>query len=644
MKTMRFLSIQIVIIVGFCFSDRLFAAEDVPFIPDIPEMAIVERPGLSEQALNKRVMQANFLIKRLYDFKENEFDEQPLFDFMARRTLRKILEQEAGGVGYDAFYNALLALSDGNIKGAHQIIRDAYKGSSAFGWGDFTFNQLKEEWAQKIIRDMVSADGFAFLDEFSIPEAVKASERTQKKEERARHLSAEKIQARERELTQLLAEHERLQNMHVAAQRAILDRLAEEANEEGFDDLVIEESRLLGRLEEIGRILSGYGLSPEMLIKKEQKEREEEERKGEEDEKEVAARPTESGGLTKDEKRARLDVEKKRIEEKLASLEAERVDIEKKLKSLSGLSAKHRALSTAAEDLDKLIIKEMTKPEEMQNVALYDERRRIEDELREVNRRLMESGSLSLNRRGGLLSDLNLQLEKELSIINHAIEKLSYPDNVVQFNLVEQEKNDCGFRSVRHAILAYLWATGQLNDREFKNALEHDAQALIPMDELKNLKNQDGSVLFPLVGAAYSTQEQQLERILNTALARINQWLPGKHIEATNISILPLILGIQDPVWEDAYGFSDEVEQVIRDFRSKKDYTHVFIVNADQTQNPEGARVKMTHWLAILVEKRNGVALYTILDSLNKGRLQLIGDMIYVLNSKIVPALAENKE
>jgi len=221
------------------------------------------------------------------------------------------------------------------------------------------------------------------------------------------------------------------------------------------------------------------------------------------------------------------------------------------------------------------------------------------------------------------LIDRQANLEKQKEEIKKTLEKTYYPENLIQPNVAQQDTerpgivNDCGFRSVRHAILASLWATQKLSDIDFKNALV-DTNKIVNLTELEKEASAN----------EFSTLERDVQALIQKIAPRYN-------VNPANITTIDLLLGMSSAPDKSFYIalISPETQRIINEFRHNTIDTHLFIINSDQTIQDlaRAARGAMTHWLTVLAEKRDNQYKYTILDSLNKARVQLQKDLAYLL-------------
>lgn len=236
-----------------------------------------------------------------------------------------------------------------------------------------------------------------------------------------------------------------------------------------------------------------------------------------------------------------------------------------------------------------------------------------------------------LDKKNAEYSNQKNRLEANREKVMNLLSQLNYPEDVTQLNIADQKNNDCGFRSVRNAILAYLWGTKQLSDKDFNNAVEKNDKAIISIDDLKKSNGPDGKPLSSLRGNDFQTSIEEIQKIINKAVQ-----LGNFKVGSQNISILSPLLRFQTTDLDSVPIFfewinSESIKAVINSFREKQNFAHAFVINSDEGR--EGQPPRVTHWVAILVEKINGAYSYTILDSLNKERLLLQQNLAYLIEN-----------
>lgn len=563
------------------------AQELVPAIaqPDMPDIAPqdIARPAIAKPDIAQRVIRANFLIKELYY--KNKVNHERLLEQPDRRKLRRILQEQPYPKSA-ILHTILIALSNGEFEAAHQAIQEANDDKPDLS--DFTLKDLKAKWVQAAIRAAVSHTDFNFLEQESTPEILHESRTGHNREMRRR--SREKLEraAQEEQIVQeVTVQSER---EHEEENKAREEKLAQSQAQEEQE---LEQASALSREQEEQRIAA--------------------EQRAELEAKHRAEQAAELKARIKKEKKA-----KKEREEPPQEL----TKAEKKQRLLSQQEALQRSLDRLETERDQ----RMALPAGL------------------TNQEIMAYLSQKSDREQNAISAIGNQIGKikdNMVLLGYELEKLEYPDNVTQYRLVPQKNNDCGFRSARHAVLGYMHATGKIGDKDFADAIEVDEDAILSINDLENLVKpdplnpEDSILVFPRPPDPnspgqtlqdYATRELELEKIVAVAC----QWpkLGTDAIDASNVTILPLILGIRNPEYQFIYAYTDAVRATIKQMRSNADFVHAFIVNADQSVTHEP---RVTHWLPIIVKKENGEYSYTILDSLNKGRLELVQDLIYLI-------------
>jgi hypothetical protein len=245
-------------------------------------------------------------------------------------------------------------------------------------------------------------------------------------------------------------------------------------------------------------------------------------------------------------------------------------------------------------------------------------------------------------------------LETQIKTINNQLQQLQYPENVYQFQLLDQANNDCGFRSARHAALADLLLQHKISPQQFFNALTKNENAVIDIAVLKSSLDESDKPLSGAKGNDFQTTPNQIKTMLQV-IARSH---PAMH--PRNITILaPLLnfkqfvtdhpqdvplffpwLAIQDQE-ELAWTKNQNIRETIKNFRTQPNFSHIFIIDADQGKEPAP---RVTHWLVIVLQKMDGQFNYTILDSLNKERLTLVKELQYLIEKAELPELPEEEK
>jgi len=350
---------------------------------------------------------------------------------------------------------------------------------------------------------------------------------------------------------------------------------------------------------------------------------------------------------------AQLQKKKKELRRQLALREKKDIEQAQRLEQQQIKQAKALSVakesSAAEESVEARLAREEAEAREdvayaqeergMSRDELLNRKQRIKEEL--TTQQAMAEGKLGVDKQHQDIASVQVsRLQQRLESIDNRIERTKYLANVRQLDVLPQENNDCGFRAVRNAALAYLWATKQLTEANFKQAIDNFEAFIISLDYLKR------GFVKPAQGR-WDTSELELQEIINAVIMQLSKVIPSYTINASNITIIPLLLGLDD-LYKSKYiklvGTKQTyaaiilntpgLKAAIENARSQANYQHAFIINSDQTMGEgfSSARGSMMHWLTILVKKENGKFNYVILDSLNKPRVQLQEDLAYLIN------------